>query len=122
MHRDDKAVAGKPHRFRDELPSPGNRFLFEVIAEGEISEHFEEGEMAKRRPDALDVGGAQAFLTGRGALVGTGRRILKVRLELDHPGARKKKRGIGRGNEGIGGDYFVALSLKEFEERGADIR
>jgi len=52
----------QPQQPREELPVPGDRLALEVVAEGEVAEHLEEGEVAKRLADLFDVGGAEAGL------------------------------------------------------------
>src|SRR5678815_3779673 len=38
----------------EELPREGNGVLLEVVAEGEVAEHLEEGVMARRPPDVVE--------------------------------------------------------------------
>ena len=47
-----------------ELPCPRNRFLLEVIAEREVSEHLEEGTVAGCLTNILQVTGTDALLAG----------------------------------------------------------
>ena len=39
---DPEFVLGEPHFFRQKFPAPGDGFLFEIVAEGEVSQHLEE--------------------------------------------------------------------------------
>ena len=47
-----------------ELPCPWNRFLLEVIAEREVSEHLKEGTVAGCLTNILQVTGTDALLAG----------------------------------------------------------
>jgi len=51
----------------EELPRPGDALALEVIVEGEVAQHLEEGVVDVGAADLLDVGGAQAFLAAGGA-------------------------------------------------------
>ena len=55
-------VLWQPHVFCQEFPRPSDSVLLEIVAEGEVPEHLEKGEMARGVADALDVRGAEAFL------------------------------------------------------------
>ena len=64
---------GKPVWRGDQLPGVGYGFFFEIIAEGKIAEHFEEGVVAVGEADIFEIvvlaAGADAFLAGGGAVV-----------------------------------------------------
>src|SRR5690606_24980814 len=72
MHRDPEQVRSQSQAVRrgDELPGKGDRVALEVITEGEVAEHLEEGVVALRVPHLLEVvvlaARAHAFLAGRG--------------------------------------------------------
>ena len=57
-------IHGHFQNLGDVLPCPGERFLLEIVAEREISQHFKEGTVARGEPHPVDVGCANAFLTG----------------------------------------------------------
>ena len=50
----------------DELGRVLDRALLEVLAEREVAEHLEEGQVVAVEPDLVDVGRAEALLRGRG--------------------------------------------------------
>ena len=105
-----------------ELPAPGDRLLLEVVAEAPVAEHLEEGQVAGRVADLLDVGGAEALLH-----VGDARRrrlglAEEVGLERLHARRRQQHRGVVRGGHQRGrGDDLVAALLEEAQERLADL-
>ena len=51
-----------------EFPCPGNGFLLEVIAEGEVAQHLKIRAVAGRMADVFNVAGADALLTGGDAV------------------------------------------------------
>src|SRR5271157_3802593 len=57
----------KPHFFREEIPSPENRFLFEIVTKGKIPEHLKKCVMAGRVTDVFQV---IVLSTGADALLG----------------------------------------------------
>src|SRR5262249_55420832 len=54
--RDDELVLGDPALPDEELPLPGDAIPLEVVPEGEVPEHLEEGVVAGRHPHPLEVG------------------------------------------------------------------
>ena len=68
------------HNVRAELPRPRDYLVFEIIAEGEVAQHLKEGAVARRFAHALDVGRADALLTGGNAL--RGRRLFTREVGL----------------------------------------
>ena len=52
----------------EEFPRPGNGFLLEVVAEGEVAQHLKIRAVAGRMADVFDIAGADALLTGGDAV------------------------------------------------------
>src|SRR5262249_12701570 len=112
-----EAVAGA-----QELVGPRDRLGLEVVAEAEVAEHLEEGVVARRAADVVEVGQAQALLR-------RGRALERVRpaaeehvLELVHPGPGEEQGRIVVGDQrGARADGVAAL-LEEVEVRRADLR
>ena len=78
----------------DELGRVGDRALLEVLAEREVAEHLEEGEMERVEPDLVDVGRAEALLADRRQ---RRRRLLAAEEERHlrlHAGARVERRAV----------------------------
>jgi hypothetical protein len=71
---DEQLVLLEPEILGDELPGKLDRALLEIVAEREVAEHLEEGEMARGVADIVEVvvlaAGAHAFLRRGGALIG----------------------------------------------------
>ena len=91
-----------------------DRALLEVLAEREVAEHLEEGEMERVEADLVDVGGTEDFLTRR-------RQRRRRRFEAEeerhlrlHAGARVERRAVvGARDQGRRGQPQVALLLEE---------
>src|SRR5439155_1646598 len=119
-HRDHQPLGAQRQRPGDELPGPGDRLLLEVVAEGEVPQHLEEGVMARREADVLEVvvlpSGADALLRRDGALVVAGLTPGKDVLELVHAGIREQQRRIVLWNERGALHSSVSPLLEEAEE------
>ena len=108
-------VLGDLQGHGEELPSPRNGLVLEVVAEGEVTQHLEEGAVTGCVTHALQVGGTDALLAGANAIAG---RDLLAREELLHGSHTRVDEEQGRvivGNQGIGGESQVILGLKECE-------
>ena len=108
-------VSGHP------LPGEVDRVALEVVAEGKVPEHLEEGVVARGPPHFLEVvvlaADAEAFLGGDGA---RGARALRLSredaLELHHPGVREHEGRVIRGDERAAGPMLVPLPLEVGDE------
>src|SRR5205823_6066697 len=106
-----------------ELPRVSDGALLEVVAEREVPEHLEEGEMSRGQPDLVDVGRAKAFLAGRQTLVRWLLAAREVRPEGLHARGCEQDRGVvGRRDEWSGWHPHVVAYLEERQEGLADLR
>jgi len=87
--------------FGEELPSPGDGFVFEVVAKGEVAEHLKEGAVGDVA-DAVDVDGAETFLRGGHGRARRDFSIFKVGFKRHHTGDDEHESGVV-GDEGVGG-------------------
>ena len=96
-----------------ELPCPGNDLFLEVILEGEVAQHLEEGAVAGGDAHALDVRGADALLAGGHAM--TGRLLLSEEPLLHgcHAAVDEQQAGVVLRDEREAVQTQVALALKE---------
>src|SRR5262249_41392173 len=96
--------------------------LLEVVADREVAEHLEEGEVPRGVADVLDVDRAEALLAGGQPVV---RRLLdpeEVRLERVHARGREQHRRIERrGHERTARQAPVVALLEEAQEQLADL-
>ncbi len=102
---------------RHQLPGPGNGFLLEVVTEGEVAEHFEEGVMTRGAPDLFEVvvlaAGAHALLGGASARVVAPLAAQEDVLELVHAGVREEQRRVVRRHQRRGAHDAMGTFLEE---------
>jgi hypothetical protein len=96
-HGDPDPLRVEPETVEGQLPAEADRLLLEVIAEAEVAEHLEEGEVAGGLSDLVHVGGPKAALAGGEA--GGGRLLLaeEVGLQRLHPRGGQKDGWVIRG-------------------------
>ncbi|MCY1505940.1 hypothetical protein D9M68_401700 [compost metagenome] len=90
VDRDQQALGVEAVFPSDQVPGKLDGVLLEVIAKGEVAEHFEEGVVARGVADIVEVvvlaAGAHAFLRGHGRRIGTLFQAGEDVLELHHAG------------------------------------
>ena len=101
---------GEPVLGGHQLPGPGDGLRLEVIADAEVAQHLEEGEVAGVA-HRIDVAGAEALLDGGQAAGGRRGAPLEVGLELHHAGAGEEQRRVARGHQGRAGHRPDGLAL-----------
>ena len=97
-----------------ELVAPSDGFGLEVVAQGPVAEHLEEGEVAGI-PDLVDVAGPDALLevgepSASGVLLSE-----EIRYQGVHPCGCEKDSRIVLRHEGCGTDLRVAALFKEID-------
>lgn len=107
----------------EEVPGPFDGIFFEVVAEGPVTEHFEEGVVVGIEADVFEVvvftAGADAFLGIGGCGVGGWAFVEEVGDELVHAGVGEEEVG-GAGEEGFGGDEGVSAVFEVVDEGVTD--
>ncbi len=125
VHRGEEAIRIESVHLRHELPREGDRLLLEVVAEREVAEHLEEGEVPGGSADLFQV----VVLAARTHALLGGRRPRDVErrlpeehaLELHHARVREQKRGIvGRHERGARQDG-VPLRTEVVQELAANL-
>ncbi len=100
-----------------EFPGPGNGFLLEVVAEGEVPQHFKEGVVPCGAAHVLKVivlaGDAQALLRRGCARVAALLLAGEALLELYHAGIGEKQGRVIRGNERSGRNNFMPVFFEK---------
>src|SRR6266571_1232360 len=128
VHRDVQPVRidAEPVLARHPFPGVLDRFLFEVVAEGEVAQHLEEGVVPGGVADLLEVivlaAGANAFLARHRAGVVAALQTLEYPLELHHTGIGEEQRGVIRRYERAARHLAVTTrrSFEVVEELAAD--
>ena len=120
--RDPDVLGLEPEVLERELPRELDGALLEVVAEREVAEHLEEGQVAGGEADLLDVRRAKAALAGREAVVRRLLQALEVGLERVHPrGGEQDRRVVGRGHERRRRQALVVARLEVLQEALADL-
>ena len=108
-------IDADPVRGGQKFPRPVDGFALEVIAEGEVAEHFKVGAVARRLADIFDIGRADALLAGRHAVA---RRLFlsgEPCFHGAHAGVDEQKRGVVAGDQREAGQTQMTFCLKEGE-------
>jgi hypothetical protein len=124
-NRDVEAILGQAVVLGDQVPGELDGFGLEVIAEGEIAQHFEERVVAAGVADVFQVvvfaARAHAFLRSGGAGVIALFQAQKNLLELIHAGVGEQQRGIVGGHQRTAAHHAMAARGKEVEEALSDV-
>ena len=117
---DPEPVGIEPEHLCDQLPRPGDGLGLEVVAEAEVAEHLEEGEVAVGAADLVEV---VVLATGPDALLDrdrppVARRLVthEERLERDHPRVGEQQARVDR--DGARRRHHRVAPLREEVEEG----
>lgn len=73
INGDEELVLRKTEFLGDQVPGEADGFVFEIVAEREIAQHFKESMVTRRIADIVQIvvlpAGANAFPEGRGAII-----------------------------------------------------
>ena len=118
--RHPEPVRGQVQLVGDEAPGQGDRFFLEVVAEGEVAEHLEEGVVAGAAPHLLEVvvlaRHPHALLAGGGAAVGAALGADEDLLEGHHAGVGEHQAGVARRHQRPAVDQGVPVGAEVGEE------
>ncbi|TLD46759.1 MAG: hypothetical protein FAZ92_00935 [Accumulibacter sp.] len=119
-----ESLGRQPVDVDQQFPGVADRVALEVVAEGEVAKHLEEGVVTRRVADVLEVvvlaAGTDALLRGRRAQVGPLVETEEDVLELVHAGVGEQQRRIVVRHERTRGNDLVAFGFEEPEELLAD--
>ncbi len=125
VDRDPQAVLGQAPFLGHQLPGKLDRERLEVVAEGEVAQHLEEGVMPGGVADIVEIvvlaAGAHDFLRRGGALVVALLDAGEQVLELDHAGIGEQQRRVVMRHQRRGGDDLVVVLLEVVEKRLTDL-
>ena len=125
VHRHPQFFLGQPIHVGQQFPRIVDGIPFEVIAEREIAEHFEERVMPRRVTDVFQVivlaAGANAALRRRGATIGFLFLAQEHVLELHHARIGEQQRRVVARNQGTRRHNGVSLGLEILQEALADL-
>ena len=122
---DGELVLGQAKLLGDQRPGPLYGIGLEIVAEGEVAEHLEEGVVAGGVAHIVEVvvlaAGAHAFLGGGGAGVGPLFHAGEDVLELHHAGVGEHQGGVIARHQRRGRHDLMPLTLVIVEEGGTDL-
>ena len=127
VHRHPEPLRRDPEPLRagDELPRERDRVALEVVAEGEVPQHLEEGVVPLGVAHLFEVvvlaARAHALLAGHRTEVVARLDAEKSALELVHPGVGEEQRRVVGGKERGRGHRSVSLALEVLDEAAADL-
>jgi len=112
-------------RLGDQVPGQLDGAFLEVVAEGEVAAHLEEGAVPGGLADVLDVGRPHALLDAGGPVVRRGLLAEEVGLERDHAGVDEQQIRVVEQQRGgrdglVGPDGLVLLEVSK--EPAPDLR
>ena len=109
-------VEADPVRARQKLPRPGDGFMLEVVAEGEVAEHLKIRAVARGLADVFNVAGADALLAGADAVARRLLVALEVGLHRRHAGVDEQQARIILRDEREARQAQVPLRLEKAQE------
>ena len=109
-------VEADPVRARQKLPRPGDGFMLEVVAEGEVAEHLKIRAVARGLADVFNVAGADALLAGADAVARRLLIALEVGLHRRHAGVDEQQARIILRDEREARQAQVPLRLEKAQE------
>ena len=121
---DVESLLGESIHLGDQVPGELDGFRLEVIAEGEIAQHLEEGVVAAGVADIFQVvvlaAGPRALLRTRGARVSALLLSEENVLELDHACVGEQQGGVIGRHQRRAADYGMPPLGKEVEKTLSD--
>ena len=113
-------VSRQTKDLRRELQGHRDGIVLEIVADGEVAQHLEEGMVTCRPANPLDVVRSNAFLVRRHAHVWRSHLTQVILLQRDHAGCGKQQCPVGR-KQGSAGESQVVVPLEEPEKAFSNI-
>ncbi|AMO47505.1 hypothetical protein AKI40_1084 [Enterobacter sp. FY-07] len=99
--------------------------MFEIVAEAEVAQHFEEGVMPRGVTDVFQIivftACTNAALCSGSAGIITFVEPKEYVLELVHPGVGKQQSRVVIRHQGAAGNYLMSLAMEKIEKRLTDL-
>ena len=105
-------VRGNFESDREKFPRPEDSLSLEIIAEGEVTEHFKIGAVTCGLTYVVKVGSSDTLLAGSNSVTGRLLSALEVGLERCHTRVYKKQGVVILRNQRKAGETEMSLSLK----------
>ncbi len=114
-------ILGDFQPFCHKFPRPGDDFVFEIIAKGEIAQHFEECAVARGFAYVFNIARTDAFLAGRHALAGRDFLPGEIRLHGRHAGIDEQQAVVIFRHQREGFQPQMILRFKKFQKKLSDL-
>ena len=111
-----QSVFGDFQYFCYEFPRPGHDFVFEVITEGEVAQHFKECAVTSSFPYVVDITCTDTFLAGCHSLAGRDFLTSKVCFHGCHTGVDQQQAVVVAGHQREAGQTQMVFAFKEFQK------
>ena len=122
---DQEPVGAQAEVLGHQLPGPLDGVVLEIVAEGEVPQHLEEGQVPRGVADVVQVvvlaPGAHALLRAGGARRRRAGGAREIVLERHHAGVDEEQRRIVLRHQRRRVDLLVSVLLEEVEEGRADV-
>src|SRR3984893_98632 len=122
--RHQQAIERQPEFLGDEIPGKLDGALLEIVAEGEVAEHLEEGVVARCVADVVEIivlaAGAHAFLGAHRARIGALLEAGEDVLELHHPRIGEHEGRIVARHQRGGRHHLVSVAGEIVEKARSD--
>ena len=115
VNRRPETVSRNLETLGQKLPGPRNCLILEIIAEGEVTQHLEEGTVTRGQTDAVKVGGTDAFLAGGDAVAGRLNLSGEEFLQGCHTRVDEQQRFVALRHQREGGQTKMPFAFKKGE-------
>ena len=109
-------ICGHFQMFGDEFPAPLDGLFFEIVTEGEATQHFEEGTMTGSDTYVIDISGTDTLLACGHSLAGGSFQTSEIRLQRSHAGVDDQKALVLIGDQREASSCVMFLGLIEILE------
>ena len=117
---DVQLISRQAKLLSQELPAPGNNLFFEVIAKGEVAQHFKIGMVARSAANVFNITGTHAFLAGGDTSSRRFHFAGEKRLERCHACTNNQQSRVILRNQGSTRKHKMASILEKFQKLFAD--
>ena len=115
-----QSVCGNFHPFCYKFPGPGNDFVFEVVTEGEVTQHFEECAVTSCFTYVVDIACTDTFLASCYSFAGGDFLTCEVCLHGSHTRVDQQQAVVILGHQREGFQTQMVFCFEEFQKLFSD--
>ena len=116
IDRGVQAVCLQANYLGQKLPAPGDRLVLEIVAKGEVAQHFKIGAVTGSFADILNIAGTNALLAGADTVTGRLDLTLEIGLHRCHTGVDQQQGLVILRDQREAGQTQVLLAFKEAQK------